>query len=77
MDKVRVKIVNKSTNELPAYQTVQSAGMDLRTNITEAIELAPLERKLLAQDYTLSFLKAMKHKSGLAVGLPTNMEFPY
>ncbi len=47
MEKVKVKIVNKSDNRLPAYATGQSAGMDLRAWLPEQVTLAPLERKLI------------------------------
>ena len=42
-----VKIINKSTNELPQYETAGSAGMDLRANLNEPITLQSLERKLI------------------------------
>ena len=47
MDKVTVKIINKSNNPLPQYSTPYSAGMDLRANLEEAVTLQPLERKLI------------------------------
>ena len=40
---MQIKIINKSTHELPNYETIASAGMDLRANITESITLNPLE----------------------------------
>ena len=43
---VNVKIVNKSHHQLPDYQTVLSAGMDLKANILEPIVLKPMERYL-------------------------------
>jgi dUTP pyrophosphatase len=42
-----VKIVNQSSFPLPEYATVHSAGLDLRANITEPIELKPLHRELI------------------------------
>lgn len=47
MNNIKVKIVNKSKNPLPKYETQGAAGMDLRANIEEAIVLKPLERKLI------------------------------
>ena len=47
MDKVDVKIVNKSTNALPAYSTELSAGMDLRAWLSEPVVLQPMERTLI------------------------------
>jgi dUTP pyrophosphatase len=45
---MEIKIVNKSNNELPAYSTQYSAGMDLRAFLPIApITLRPLERKLI------------------------------
>ena len=41
-----VKIINTSTNELPAYQTAGAAGLDIRANLEEPIVLAPLQRTL-------------------------------
>ena len=42
--KVEVKIINKSSHDLPAYETSGSAGMDLRANLDEKIILKPFER---------------------------------
>jgi dUTP pyrophosphatase len=44
---MRVKIINKSAHQLPAYETSQSAGMDLRANIGQPITLKPLQRILV------------------------------
>jgi dUTP pyrophosphatase len=44
---MKVKIVNKSAFDLPQYATSQSAGLDLRANISEAVIMKPLERKLI------------------------------
>lgn len=44
---MKIKIINHSENSLPAYETTGSAGMDLRANLTEAVILHPLERKLI------------------------------
>lgn len=42
-----LKIVNKSNNPLPKYETVLSAGMDLRAFVQEAIVLKPMQRALI------------------------------
>ncbi len=68
---MKVKIVNKSTNQLPDYKTEMSAGMDLRANIEAEIMLKPLDRKLiptglfieLPQDYEAQ----IRPRSGLAL----------
>lgn len=42
-----IKIVNKSSNPLPEYATIHSAGLDLRANIPEPVVLNPLQRMLV------------------------------
>lgn len=42
-----VRIINKSKHALPAYATLQSAGMDLRANLSESIVLKPMQRTLV------------------------------
>jgi len=42
-----IRVVNKSINVLPAYETMHAAGMDLRADITGPMQLKPLERKLI------------------------------
>ncbi|MFI3330945.1 MAG: dUTP diphosphatase [Rikenellaceae bacterium] len=44
---MKVKVVNKSKFALPAYETEQAAGMDVRANINEDIIIKPLERVLV------------------------------
>jgi len=44
---MEVKIVNKSNNELPAYSTQMSAGMDVRAFLSKPVVLKALERKLI------------------------------
>lgn len=44
---MKVRIVNKSTLELPAYSTPLSAGMDLRADIVEPITLGSLEKAMV------------------------------
>src|SRR6185503_6118664 len=43
---MNIKIINKSKNGLPAYETIHAAGMDLRADLETSIMLDPLERKL-------------------------------
>jgi dUTP pyrophosphatase len=66
-----VKIINISENPLPAYETVGSAGMDLRANIDQAIELAPLQRKLiptgLSIELPIGYEAQVRPRSGLAL----------
>lgn len=60
MDGVNIPIINLSSNPLPTYATLGSAGMDIRAFLSEPITLAPLERKLIP--------------TGLFVQLPENFE---
>lgn len=55
-----INIINKSAHALPNYETIASAGMDLRANITESITLKPLERAII--------------KTGLFIALPIGYE---
>ncbi|MDE3742252.1 dUTP diphosphatase [Maribacter polysaccharolyticus] len=57
---MKIKIINKSDHPLPHYETLASAGMDLRANSTEAITLQPLERTIV--------------KTGLFIELPIGYE---
>ena len=57
---MNIQIINKSKHELPSYETIASAGMDLRANIEEAITLKPLERTIV--------------KTGLFIALPIGTE---
>ena len=57
---MRVKVINKSKHTLPQYETIASAGMDVRANIDQDITLAPLERSLV--------------KTGLFVEIPIGCE---
>ena len=66
-----VKIINKGKQQLPAYATKQSAGMDLRANIEEAIELKPLERRLVPTGLYMALPEGyeaqVRPRSGLAL----------
>jgi dUTP pyrophosphatase len=66
-----VKIINISENQLPAYETIGSAGMDLRANIDQAIELAPLQRILiptgLSIELPIGYEAQVRPRSGLAL----------
>lgn len=68
---MEIKIVNKSNNELPAYSTKMSAGMDLRAYLTEPVVLKPLERKLIPTglfvEIPAGFEAQIRPRSGLAL----------
>ena len=55
-----IKIINESAHQLPEYETIASAGMDLRANISEAVILKPLARAII--------------KTGLFIELPVGFE---
>ncbi len=57
---MEVKIINKSRHPLPAYETGQSAGMDLRANLQQPVTLSPMQRCLIP--------------TGLFIALPTGYE---
>jgi len=57
---MNIKIINTSQHDLPNYETIASAGMDLRANLIEPIALKPLERAII--------------KTGLFIELPIGYE---
>lgn len=57
---MQIKIINRSSHDLPNYETIASAGMDLRANIEEPVTLAPLDRAII--------------KTGLFIELPVGYE---
>ena len=67
---MEIKIINKSKNELPVYQTEAAAGMDLRANLENDIELLPGKRALiptgLYMECPLGFEAQIRPRSGLA-----------
>ena len=66
-----VKIINTSSNPLPSYETIGAAGMDIRANLSEAISLKPLERKLIKTglflEIPVGFEVQVRPRSGLAL----------
>lgn len=71
MPNVRVKIINTSTNELPAYATSGSAGMDIRANLASPVVLQPLERQLIPTGLFIELPEGhevqVRPRSGLAI----------
>ncbi|MFK5880173.1 MAG: dUTP diphosphatase [Flavobacteriaceae bacterium] len=57
---MQIQIINKSKHEIPNYETIASAGMDLRANLDSSITLKPLERTIV--------------KTGLYIALPIGTE---
>ncbi|MBR3014675.1 MAG: dUTP diphosphatase [Bacteroidaceae bacterium] len=68
---MKVEIINKSKHALPTYATPQSAGMDLRANLSEPLTLQPLERKLIPTGLYMAlpagYEAQVRPRSGLAL----------
>lgn len=68
---VKVKIVNKGNQQLPAYATPLSAGMDLRANIDEPITLKPMQRRIIPTGLYMAlpagYEAQVRPRSGLAL----------
>lgn len=68
---LKVKVINKGSQPLPEYATPQSAGMDLRANISESVTLNPLERRLIPTGLHIALPKGyeaqIRPRSGLAL----------
>jgi dUTP pyrophosphatase len=65
-----IPIINRSKHALPSYETGQAAGMDLRANLEEPIELGPLERSIVPTGLYIAlpegFEAQIRPRSGLA-----------
>lgn len=68
---VQIKVVNRGHQQLPAYATPQSAGMDLRANIEAPITLHPMERRLIPTGLHIALPEGyeaqVRPRSGLAL----------
>ena len=68
---MKVRIVNHSPFDTPAYATEQSAGVDLKANIQEPVQLGSLERKLIPTGLYIALPKGyeaqVRPRSGLAL----------
>ena len=66
-----LKIINKSTNPVPKYESAQAAGMDIRCNISEAVTLQPMERRLIPTglfiELPAGYEAQIRPRSGLAL----------
>ncbi len=47
MNRIKVKIIDRSGHQLPTYETPSSAGMDVRAHLDQPVTLQPLERALI------------------------------
>lgn len=67
---MEIKIINKSQHPLPNYETLASAGMDLRANLLEPITLKPLARAIVKTglfiELPIGFEAQVRPRSGLA-----------
>ena len=68
---MKVRVINKSANILPEYETILSAGMDLRASIEETIILQPMQRVLVPTglfiELPVDFEAQVRPRSGLAL----------
>ncbi|MCR8667171.1 dUTP diphosphatase [Aestuariibaculum sp. M13] len=67
---MQIKIINKSSHDLPNYETIASAGMDLRANLSEPRILKPLERSIVGTglfiELPIGYEAQVRPRSGLA-----------
>ena len=68
---MKVQIINRSHHALPQYATPQSAGLDLRANLSSPIALRPVERKLIPTGIYIALPQGyeaqVRPRSGLAL----------
>ena len=68
---MKIKVVNKSNNELPSYATAGSAGMDIRCFSSDIITLLPMERKMIPTGLYIQlphgYEAQIRCRSGLAI----------
>ncbi len=71
MQNIKVKIVNTSSNALPAYATEGASGMDIRANINEAVFLQPMERQMIPTGLFIElpngYEAQVRPRSGMAI----------
>lgn len=68
---MKINIINKSQHALPSYETIASAGMDLRANLTQPIVIEPMDRALiptgLFMELPIGYEAQVRPRSGLAL----------
>lgn len=68
---MKIQVINQSKHSLPEYATPFSAGLDLRANIDEDIELKPMERRLIPTGLfvalPIGYEAQVRPRSGLAI----------
>ena len=67
---MKINIINKSSHDIPSYETIASAGMDLRAHIEQDIILKPLERSIIPTGLFMAlpvgYEAQIRPRSGLA-----------
>jgi dUTP pyrophosphatase len=67
---MNIKVINRSKNTLPAYETLHAAGMDLRADLESPVVLKPLERRLIPTGLSIELPEGyeaqIRPRSGLA-----------
>lgn len=65
-----ISIINTSNNPLPSYETAASAGMDIRANLAQTVNIKPMERLLIPTglfiELPIGFEAQIRPRSGLA-----------
>ena len=68
---VKISVVNKSSFDLPSYQSALAAGLDLRANLSDKILIYPMERKLIPTGLFIALPQGyeaqIRPRSGLAI----------
>ena len=68
---MNINIINKSSHDLPEYDTSASAGVDLRANLEEQIVLSPLDRTIVKTglfiELPIGYEAQVRPRSGLAI----------
>lgn len=71
MEKIKVRVINRSNNQLPEYGTSGAAGMDVRASLNETITIAPMERALIPTGLYVEIPEGyecqLRPRSGLAL----------
>ena len=68
---MKIKVINKSNNPLPKYESSQAAGLDIRADIDHPIIISPMKRCLIPTNlYTaipIGYEVQIRPRSGLAL----------
>ncbi len=68
---MKIQIINRSHHPLPSYATPLSAGLDLRANLSEPIEMKPMTRALVPTGLFIALPEGyeaqVRPRSGLAL----------